>query len=283
MAIRRFAQTRPFFALALVIALWLVLPAILKTVLRTGFHELHAPAVTAVSVVRDVQDYWSYRAQSKDELIEAIRDLARQRAHDELRLQEAEALEREVERLEALLELPPLPGYRFEVARVARRESGAWGQRVIIRKGRNHGIAAGAPVVFNGGVAGKVTEVYYNTAVVELISSPTLRLSARIDDDDRPVTYQGAVAPPFAPAVGVAEFVPLDIRSPASAPRRLVTSGLGGVFPRGLFIGELIALEPSPDGLFQTGRVRLDEDLNRLYEVAVLLLENGGQDEPQAP
>ncbi len=256
---------------------------ILKTLLRTGFHELHAPAVQAVSLIRDVQDYWSYRAQSKDDLIEAIRDLSRQRAHDEIRLQEAEALEREVARLEELLEIPPIPGYRFEIARVARRETGVWWQRVTIRKGRNHGLSAGAPVIFSGGVAGKITEVYRNTAVVELISSPAFRLSARIEGDDRPISYQGALAPPFAPAVGVAEFVPLDTRTDSSNAPRLVTSGLGGVFPQGLFIGELSSLEPSPDGLFQTGRVRLDQSLNRLYEVAVLIRETGEGDDPPTP
>lgn len=262
------------------IALWLVLPAVLKTLLRTGFYELQAPAIQTSSLFRDVQDYWSFRSYSKDELIEGIRDLSRARARDRLRLQQTEALEREVEGLERLLDLPPQENHRYEIARVARRDSNTWWQRIIIRKGRNYDIPVGAPVIFAGGVAGKVSEVHLNTAVVELISGQALRLSARLEGDERPISYQGGVTPPFVPARGTAEFVPLDIRAGPEAPRNVVTSGLGGVFPAGLYIGRLTELEPSADGLFQTGRVQLDERLNNLYEVAVLIPAGGGNDLP---
>ncbi len=274
-------QARPFFVLAIVVAIWLLLPPVLKSLLRTGFHELQAPAVQTSSIIRDVQDYWTFRSYSKDELIEGIRDLSRQQADYELRLQQAEGLEREIERLERLFDLPGHEEFRYEIARVARRDMGAWWQRMIIRKGRNQGIPAGAPVVYAGGVVGKVSEVYLNTAVVDLISSQSLRLSARIEGDERPISYQGGVTPPFEPARGIAEFVPLDTRAVADDPRRVVTSGLGGVFPAGLYIGEITTLEPSADGLFQTGRVRLDDRLHSLYEVAVLVpLETGGEDSP---
>jgi rod shape-determining protein MreC len=56
-------------------------------------------------------------------------------------------------------------------------------------------------------------------------------------------------------------------------PRRIVTSGLGGVFPAGLFIGEITRLETSTDGLFKTGEVRLDSRLAELTEVTVLVPE----------
>ncbi len=273
-------QARPFLVLAIVVGIWLILPALLKTLLRTGFYELQAPAVQTSSIIRDVQDYWSFRSYSKDELIEGIRDLARQKADYEIRLQETEGMERELERLERLLELPEQEGFRYEIARVARREMGTWWQRMIIRKGRNHGIPVGAPVVYAGGVVGKVGEVYLNTAVVELISGNTVRLSARIEGDERPISYQGGVTPPFAPAEGLAEFVSLDTRASAESPRNIVTSGLGGVFPSGLFIGELVELDASADGLFQTGRVRLDKRLNSLYEVAVMIPEDEEANSP---
>ena len=83
-------------------------------------------------------------------------------------------------RLEDLLRLPSFPEYRTEVARIVRRDFNTWWQRLEIRKGRNHGIPEGAPVVFSGGIVGRVTEVHATTAVVDLVSSPTLRIAATV-------------------------------------------------------------------------------------------------------
>ncbi|HEX2100096.1 MAG TPA: rod shape-determining protein MreC, partial [Candidatus Synoicihabitans sp.] len=146
-----------------------------------------------------------------------------------------------------------------------------WWQRLVIRKGRNYGIPVGAPVIFIGGVVGRVSEVHAYTAVVDLISSPQVRLAAAFEGDDRPVSFQGGVNAPFAVPQASVEFVPLDVFASVAAPRPLVTSGLGGVFPRGLKLGDVVQLEPSTDGLFKTGRVSLDPRLNQLTEVTVLV------------
>ena len=91
------------------------------------------------------------------------------------------------------------------------------------------------------------------------------------EGDVRPVSYQGGLNDSFKSPRGTVEFVPLDIYASPTATRRLVTSGLGGVFPAGLTIGEITTLEPSTDGLFKTGEVRLDDRLSSLTEVTVLV------------
>ena len=83
------------------------------------------------------------------------------------------------------------------------------------------------------------------TSVVELISSPGVRIAATAEGDIRPISYQGGVNPSFGPAVGSVEYVPLDVFVTASSPRKLVTSGLGGVYPPNLFIGYITRVEPS--------------------------------------
>ena len=167
--------------------------------------------------------------------------------------------------------MPAYANYRFEHARVARRDFSGWWQRLIIRKGKNFGIAVGAPVVFTGGVVGRITEVYAYTSVVELIGSPNVRIAGAIDGDDRPLSFQGGINPTFGPPSGIIEFVPLDIFASPTAPKRLVTSGLGGVFPPGLTLGTVTKVEPSTDGLFKSGEVQLDPNLASLTEVTVLV------------
>jgi rod shape-determining protein MreC len=267
----RFDQAKPFVTLALIFALWLLVPVAIKSFLRASFFELTAPVTLAASRIRDLQEFWSLRLHSKSDLIEAGRDLARLNSSYELAVQQNSELQSEIARLESLMRLPSFPQYRYEHARVARRDFAGWWQQIVIRKGKNYGIVKDAPVVFTGGVVGKVSEVRATTSIVELISSPTLRLAGVVEGDNRPISFQGGVNPTFAPATGIIEAVPLDLIASETSPKRLVTSGLGGVFPPGLTLGVITRVSIGSDGLFQSGEVKLDERLGSLTEVTVLV------------
>lgn len=271
MRLKRFDQARPVLILGVAVAAWLLIPIVVKSFFRASFFELTAPAIMVTSHVRDLQDYWALRAHSRDDLIKAGRDLARLNASYELGIQQNTELEAEIVRLENLLRLPKFDEYRYEHARVARRDFSGWWQRIVIRKGKNYGIVVDAPVVFTGGVVGRVVEVYATTAVVDLISSPTVRLTGVVEGDTRLITFSGGVNPTFRPPTGIVEFVPLDIYASSAAPKRLVTSGLGGVFPPGLTLGMITRVELGMDGLFKAGEVKLDERLGSLTEVTVLV------------
>ena len=273
---QRFDQARPFVALGAVLAAWLVAPVALKEFARASFFEMTAPITVTASYASDLRRFWTLRLHSKEELIEAGRDQARLDASYSLAVQQNGELQAEVERLQGLLRMPPMEHFRFEHARVAQRDFSGWWQRMVIRKGRDYGIPEGAPVVYSGGVVGRVAEVRAYTSVVELISNPGLRIAAVVEGDTRPISYQGAENPVFGAAKGVVEFLPLDVYASATAPKRLATSGLGGVYPAGLTIGRIVHVEASADGLFKTGEVALDPRLAELTEVTVLVPSNPG-------
>ncbi|PTY03216.1 rod shape-determining protein MreC [Opitutaceae bacterium EW11] len=268
---KRIDQARPFLVLGIAFVVWLFVPTLVKRFTRATFFEFQAPVEASASVLRDIQDYWALRTRSNNELIEAGKELANLNAQYETRLREYASLQSRVNRLEELLRLPSYPEYRTEVARVVRRDFNAWWQRLVIRKGANYEISVGDPVIFVGGVVGRVMEVGAYTSVVELVSSPGVRIAATLEGDTRPISFQGGVNPAFGPATGVVEFVPLDVFANPAAPKRLVTSGLGGVFPPGLNLGQIVKLEKGGDGLFQTGEVALDPRLLSVSEVAVLV------------
>jgi rod shape-determining protein MreC len=267
---KRFDQARPFVVLAVILLAWIFLPLFAKVFTRASFFEIQAPLQVADSFVRDLQTFWSNKAHSKDELLKAGKQVAGLIAQYEYSNQRSAYLEGEILRLENLLKLPSMPEYRFEAARVARRDFSAWWQRMVIRKGSNYGITVGAPVVFAGGVVGRVTEVHKYTSVVDLVTSPTLRLAATIAGDPRPVSYQGGLNNTFSAPRGTVDFVSNDFFASPSARKKLVTSDLS-VFPPGLMIGEITSLEPSADGLFKNGEVQLDQRLGTLTEVTVLI------------
>src|SRR3954465_14779412 len=111
------------------------LPVAVKTFTRATFFELTAPMTIGASYARDLKEFWALRLHSNAELIEAGRDLARLNSSYELAVQQNSQLQEEIERLEGLLRLPTFAEYRYEHARVARREFSGWWQRLVIRKG----------------------------------------------------------------------------------------------------------------------------------------------------
>lgn len=268
----------PLLPLLCVAALAL-LPAGARSLLHRGFFEFCAPAWTALSSARDVASYWTLRLESRHELIREGRDLARLNAALQLQREVAAARFQELQRLEELLGLPSHPRYRYVVARVAHRPYDTWRHRLVIRQGRVDGLRPGQGVVAAWGVVGRVREVHTYTAVVELVSSPGFRIAAHLENDLRPVTFQGLPGTPGQPPRGRLENVFADVETAGGQPR-VVTSALGGIFPEGLALGRLTALEPADDGLFQQGRVALDPRLDQLREVAVLVPLADERNEP---
>ena len=253
------------------LAAWWLAPPFIKSFTRVSFFEFQAPLWSASSQLRDLQQFWALRNHSKIDLIKAGRDTARLNADYELRLQEYESLQAELARLEQLLNLPSHILYRYETARVSRRDINGWWQQIVIRKGKDYNIPAGAAVVYVGGVVGRVKEVHARTAVIELVSSRAFRMAAHFNNEDRPVTYRGGTNMALAAPKGQVDHVQSDITASPQNPRRLVSSRLGGIFPDGLTIGWVEQLSTSSDSLFKSGQVKLDKRLLSLREVAVLV------------
>lgn len=269
---KRLFSIKPFAVLIAVIVFWIFAPIAIKATLRSAFYEFQAPLSASASYIRELQNFWAARLKSKNELYETGKDLAHLNATYELKILENQALKQEVERLETLLGLPSRPEYNYEIARVVSRDFNSWWQHLEIRKGSIHGIPLGAPVVFSGGVVGRVREVHKYTSTVELLSNSHLRMAVIIEGDNRPMSFRGSGFKIFRSPTGLAEYVPTDIKlTDPDNPLRIITSGMGGVFPAGIHIGYITRLKPGASGMFQDGDIVLDNRLSNLTEVAVLV------------
>ena len=283
MAKRRLDRYKPVVALGVFLVAWWILPVGVKAFLKASFTEFQAPAWVASSYLEDLEGFWARRMHSKQELELAGQEIARAKSYYQFNAQRTETLQAEVRRLEAILDLPSRREYRYEVARVIRRDLSAWWQYLIIRKGRDYGIPEGAAVVFAGGVVGRVVEVNAFTSRVELISSPNFRMAAQFEGDPRPVVYEGLPQSGFGDPVGRISDAPQDLMANSQEPLQLVSTHLGGTFPPGLTIGQVTWLEPGSTGIFQTGEVALDPELLTLYEVSVLIPLNPIEIDSDAP
>jgi len=262
---------KPIIALGLFLLCWWLVPLFVKSFLRLSFNEIQAPFWNTKAQLDDLANFWAQRNHSKTELIQAGREMARQKAYYQYYAQLNQQLEAEIERLEAILKLPSQRDYRHEVARVIKRDLNAWWQTMEIRKGHNYGIEKGAGVIFAGGVVGKVIEVYAFTSRVELITSPNFRVAATFEADQRPIIYQGQRQTALGDPLGRVDNVPQDLIAQSNRPLKLITTDYGDTFPAGLKIGSVSWLEIGRTGIFQAGSVQLDPRLLKLDEVTVLI------------
>src|SRR5262249_7904055 len=164
-------------------------------------------------------------------------------------------------RLLALRERLPLAALAGEV--VGREEDG-WVRAITVNRGRGHGIARQAPVIVPEGLVGRVLQVRPGASVVQLLNDPASTVGAVVQ---RTRTYglvgggpRGTVRLKFMARDG-AQVVPGDV---------VVTSGLGNLFPKGLPIGRVVAIEDKGSALFHFAVLAPSVDFARIEEVLLL-------------
>jgi len=268
---RKLTGIRNLAIFAVLLGVCLFAPSALRDGAKGVFEQFRAPVDSLSSQFSDLAAFWSMASNSKRDLIEAGRDLARLNAGFQVKNLESDSLKMQIGRLEKILGMPSYEKFKPEVARVCRRDVNAWWQRLVIRKGSAHGIKKGYAVICASGVVGRIAEVGADTSVVELVSSRQFRMAARAEGDERPIIYQGAGSLSMHAAKGEISDVPADLSASPSKPLRLFTSSLAGSFPDGVLIGEVVSLKPEPDGIFKSGSVRLAKGLSSVREVSVLI------------
>lgn len=268
---RRLTDVRNLVIFVIAIFASLFAPSFIRNGVKDAFKEFRAPIDSLSSQFNDLATFWGLSSNTKRDLIEAGRDLARLNAGYQVKVLENEALKRQISRLEGMLAMPSYDKFKNEVARVCRRDINAWWQHLTIRKGKIHGIRKGYAVIYAGGVVGRIAEVGLYTSTVELVSSRKFRMAARAEGDERPIIYQGAGAISLQVSQGEISDVPADMSASATNPIKLVTSSLAGTFPDGIYIGDIISLKAEPDGIFKSGIVKLPKGLSSIKEVSVLI------------
>jgi rod shape-determining protein MreC len=160
-------------------------------------------------------------------------------------------------------EKPLLTNATLISARIIARDNETGVQYLTIDKSANDNLAINMPVLTAQGVIGKIIETNQTQSIIETALSPGLKMSA--------VNLRSQV-------VGIVEYSNLSnlrfkyafAESDIQPDDTIVTSGLGGIFPRGLRIGTIIKNEPDPTRYFQYVEVKPTVNLNTLDEIFIL-------------
>ena len=157
-----------------------------------------------------------------------------------LAAQSLAALRAENERLRALLTLRDRSTSLAVPAEVLHQASPTEGRTLLLSVGRGTGIRAGDPVVSPEGLVGVLLNVGGQSAVAMTWAHPDFRVSA--------VTEDGAVLGIVAPSLNTdasssyLEFRGVAYRDTVATGALVMTSGLGGVYPKGLPIGRVAGI-----------------------------------------
>lgn len=160
------------------------------------------------------------------------------------------------------------PNMRYVTAEVIGRDSNPYLDVLTLNVGTRHGVAASMAVISADGVVGRVTEVGPNWCRVSTLCNDTLRISVMVQRS-RDEGMLGGLVEQDGALLGTRLYY-----LPANADLRvgdtIITSGLGGVFPRGLYVGEVLACNDDGAGQYDAV-VSLDVDYAHLEQVLVIV------------
>ncbi|AEP01818.1 MULTISPECIES: rod shape-determining protein MreC [Heyndrickxia] len=154
-------------------------------------------------------------------------------------------------------------------AQVIARNPDNWYEQVVIDKGEVNGVTKNMAVVTSGGFLGKVTQVDKFYSTVELLSSPdeTNRVSAKVQNAKKDAY---GLIEGYDKKAKMLLLKQLDFNIKVKKGDHVVTSGLSGMFPSGLLIGDIEKVTPDENGLTQTAYVKPAANFYDVREVLVI-------------
>ncbi|NCC52254.1 MAG: rod shape-determining protein MreC [Spartobacteria bacterium] len=148
------------------------------------------------------------------------------------------------------------------------RDISGWWHSVRLWNGRADGVETNQAVITSDGLVGKVMDVSAHTSDVLLISDPNCRISVRISRTGSFGISTGRGASLSGEPLCQLDFI--DKNSEIRPGDEVTTSGLGGVFPRGLLVGYIENVTQDESGLYQSAHIVPTADLGKLAYVFVV-------------
>ena len=237
------------------------------TLLKTWALRIQSPVLTAGdmvfgSVKRIWHNYiWLVGAREENRrLKETVSRLSiLNRSYEEER--------QENERLRNLLAISELAsedtGFYTVGARVSARAPEFLANILYIDRGSKHGVSVNAPVLSGNVIVGRVLLAAEYYSQVQLITNPDASIGAMLDESRTPGVLTGD-----GDALLIMNYISNTL--PVKVGELVLSSGLDGIFPKGIMLGTVVVSERGND-IFREIKVKPAVDLIRLEEVTILI------------
>lgn len=269
-------KRRHYIILAVVIVLTIVvlkLPARTATQFKLAIGSLFLPLFGLAGSSQQLAEKAGNAVVPRGDLLKQNEQLRRENAELKVQLQRLAELERENAHLRAQVGFKQASRANIKLARIIARDPANWWRNIQIDLGKRDGVRVDLPVRTAEGLVGRVSEVSETRSRVVLLGDPACPVSATVRDaqSNQPVD-QGVIK--AAASVLDETMVELHFLAKASAVKPgqpVVTSDEGGLYPRGIRIGEIVDVRPVDFGLTHVARVKLAVKMNVLDDVWVVM------------
>ena len=169
-----------------------------------------------------------------------------------------------LERSDNLIEFLDKDERPFVIAKVIGYDATQWSKVIFINRGTNHKVQKNSSVMNNAGVIGHVIHSSPNSSKVLLITDGRGAVDSLFQE-----TRESGITVGTGGNICEMKFVPISAK--INLGDKVISSGLGGVFPKGLVVGRVVDIVKQSQELFQDIMVEPSADLSNIEEVIVLL------------
>ena len=201
---------------------------------------------------------------------QTLTELREENEHLVARNVELEEAQLTAQRLQALLDVRDSYQLTSIAARVISGSMDSWTATVIIDKGSAAGVSVGMPVANEYGAVGQVISCAATTATVRLLEDEGSSVSAMLQTSRAQGMLRGSVD-------GTLHLTLIRTDQTVDVGSVVVTSGLGGVFPKGLPMGKVSSVKSDPGATYYDITVEPFTRVGNLEEVLVITSLTEGQ------
>jgi len=258
--------------LGIVVVITLVLlklPNRAASQLKMALGGVYLPVHGLAASVGHVANKATTAVLPRSELVQQLEKAERENQELKIRLAQFEETARENARLRQHFGFLKQVQWKLKLGRVVGRDPANWWRTLRIDVGTRDGIVPNLPVLTAEGLVGRIAEVSYAQSQVVLLGDPDCRVAVMVEDKE--TREQGVIAPASSSPSdsSLVELSYLSRNSKLAPGQRVITSGVGGIFPKGIFVGQIVDWKSVGYGLYNEARVKIQVKMNTLEEVWV--------------
>ena len=232
----------------------------------TVLNPVQKVVYTISDKVHDVFDFFYNFSDVKNE----NNDLKKKNLELENQLVEYNELKRQNDVLRGIVDFSKENNqYKYIGTNIIAKSGNSLVEGYTIDKGSSEGIKKDYIVISPEGLVGVVTEVHSNWSKIQTLLNENVAVAATIEGDSN--SGDGIVKGYRNGSEMQAEITNLPMNSTIKEGETVVTSGLGGYYPKGIRIGEVTSVQSDDVKVMKTAILKTYVDFNNLQELFVVV------------